>query len=197
MRSGNSAGLRTPRARAISIATATTHGARPDEDLHVEPERVEQPRERVAEQLAVEERTADLRPSRCERDEHDDRDDDDHRARRGDGDGTTAARPLVALSPGRTRRAARAVRADRAVHGGDARRLGQPTSMIGASALVDIHFSVIRASSPESRSVGEREVDALDERVVLLEHDAELVGRARRPRRGTARSPCCPRSRRP
>ena len=59
---------------------------RPQQDLDVEPERVEQARERVDEHVAVEERLADLVPTRRQRNEHDQRHDDDGRARRGDHD---------------------------------------------------------------------------------------------------------------
>ena len=80
-RTGNSAGVRTLRARATSSRHDQDQRRRPQQDLDVEPERLEQPRERVGEHVAVEERLAHLLPARRAGHEHDQRRDDDDRAR--------------------------------------------------------------------------------------------------------------------
>ena len=50
--------------------------------------------------------------------------------------------------------------------------------MTGAPVVSDIHSCSIASSSPRVGQRGERVVDALGERAALVEHEAELVGRA-------------------
>ena len=80
-RSGNSAGTRVFRARATISAPIRMKRGREQQDLYVEPERLEQTGEGVDEGLTIEEGLADTFPARGERNQDDECSNDGERAR--------------------------------------------------------------------------------------------------------------------
>ena len=91
-RTGYSAGARTLRADRDQQADDDDARRAPEEDLDVVPERSEQLREDVTEDLGVEERLLDVLPPRCLRDQPEQEPDDDRSADDCRGDATPALR---------------------------------------------------------------------------------------------------------
>ena len=91
------------RAMAINIPSDQDARRRPQEDLDVEPERLEQEREVLAQSRAVEEQLLHALPAGGERDEDHECADDDRRADGGDRRAAPAHPPLVELAPARAR----------------------------------------------------------------------------------------------